>query len=155
MHSSEGLEKMIADLETIGAVDAVPASPRHPAPVPPPVTDSLEKRVLARIAAEPPRVRTDREGRVIEINPAFCSLCGFSFPEIKGRKPGSLLQGPDTEQAPVETLRNAIRTGSACETELYNYHKNGARYRVRIQVTPIHDASGELTGFEAVETRLA
>jgi len=155
MQSSEGLKKIIADLENMGALHTPPLPARRPARSGLPVAGSLKQRVLDRISAEPPRVRTDCEGRIVEINPAFCSLCGFSYPEIKGRKPVSLLQGPDTEQAPVETLRNAIRSGSACEAELFNYHKNGTRYRVRIQVTPIRDASGDLIGFEAVETKLA
>ncbi len=127
----------------------VASSPRIAPPL------SLHEAVIRRISAEPARVRTDANGHVVEINPAFSGLCGFSFTEIRGRKPGSLLQGPDTEADCVEIIRSAVRDGKSCETEMWNYHKDGSRYRVRIQIEPLVDGDGKLTGFQATETKLS
>jgi PAS domain S-box-containing protein len=157
---------MIADLEALGALDStgpsdsrqavelgadylLASSPRMRPP------DSLERAVYERIASEPPRVTTDAEGRVTEINPAFTALCGHSFAEINGRKPGSLLQGPDTDPSSVETIRQAVKNGTGCLTELVNYHKDGSRYVVRVEVSPVRDESGRLTGFRAMETKIS
>lgn len=139
--SSKGLERLASDLR------------EHAAPTHPPA--SLRARVLERIDAEPPRVETDAEGRIVAINPAFTGLCGYTFPEIRGKKPGGLLQGPETDPAEVDRLRQAIRRREPCVARLVNYHKDGSTYRVEISLEPIRAKSGELTGFRAAERRLA
>ncbi len=139
--SGPGLARLASDLR------------EHAAQVPPPV--SLRNRVLERIDAEPPRVETDAAGLIIAINPAFTGLCGYSFPEIQGKKPGSLLQGPETDPAQVDVLRQAVRKGEPCCVQLVNYHKDGSTYRVEISVEPIRDKAGALTGFRAVERKIA
>ncbi len=138
--SGPGLARLASDLR------------EHAASTPPP--DALRDRVLQRIDAEPPRVETDAEGRIVAINPAFTGLCGYSFSEVRGRKPGSLLQGPETDPAAIDVLRQGIRQGQACTTRMVNYHKNGSTYRVEIAIEPIRDDSGTVTGFRAVERKL-
>lgn len=162
------ITRMIADLEILGALEdradssasieelcelgadfLLASSPRKAVP------DTLHEKVLSRIVAEPPRVETDVEGRVVAINPAFSGLCGYTFQEIRGRKPGSMLQGEGTEPAQVEKIRAAVRKGENVVAEMVNYHKNGTPYRVKIQIDPLRDDSGVLTGFRAVEQKLA
>ena len=116
--------------------------------------DRIFESVLGRISEESPRVRTDAQGYVIQINPAFSGLCGYTFEEIRGRKPGSLLQGPETTTESVLALRNAIRSRQGCTVEMVNYHKNKTTYRVQIELTPQFNVLGELEGFEAVERKL-
>ena len=116
---------------------------------------SLLKNVLARIDSEPARVRTDANGLIVDINPAFTQLCGYRFSEIKGRKPGSMLQGKETTPESIETLRLAIKERIPCSVEMVNYHKNTSKYRVQIEFTPLWTPSGELNGFEAVERKIA
>ena len=116
--------------------------------------ERILENVLGRISAEPARVRTDAEGRITEINPAFSGLCGYQFEEIRGRKPGALLQGPETTTESVLALRNAIRSRQGCSVEMVNYHKNQTTYRVQIDLSPQFNILGELEGFEAVEHKL-
>lgn len=116
--------------------------------------NSLLKKVLARIDAEPARVRTDVNGLVVEINPAFTQLCGYRFNEIKGRKPGTMLQGEETSPESVEILRKAIKNRTPCTVELINYHKDTSKYSVLIQFRPVWSTSGELEGFEAIERKI-
>ncbi len=120
----------------------------------PPDAERLFEAVRLRISQEPARVRADLSGRVTEINPAFSGLCGYSFEEIRGRKPGSLLQGPETTPASVLALREAISTRQACSVEMINYHKNQSTYRVQIEFSPFLNDLGEVEGFEALEWRL-
>lgn len=149
MALDESVQRMIADLENLGGLGSDDKNLDNSS-----LPESVRQKVLTQIEAARPCVVTDASGRILEINPAFSGLCGFSFSEIVGRTPGSFLQGKDTEEASVEVLRWAIREGAACEVEIYNYHKDGTRYRVRIQVVPLRDASGHLTGFRATETKL-
>jgi PAS domain S-box-containing protein len=121
---------------------------RTPAPV------RLKEKVLQQIASEPARVETDSQGRLVAINPAFTVLCGYTFPEVEGRKPGSFLQGAESEPEAVQTLRDAVQNGRPCETSLVNYHKDGHAYRVHVQIEPIRDPEGLLKGFRAVEVEV-
>ena len=54
----------------------------------------------------------------------------------------------------MEWIRESVRNGEACVTEMINYHKNGARYLVRLEIEPILDEAGKITGFHAIETKL-
>jgi len=131
----EGLSRLIGDLETH-------LPPAH-----------LKQAVLSRIEMEPARVETNREGAIISVNPAFTGLCGYEFSEIKGRKPGSFLQGKKTDPKTTAILRETVKTGKSCRVEIVNYHKDGSPYLVHIAVEPIHH-NGEIIGFRAEETKL-
>jgi len=121
---------------------------RTPAPA------HLKAKVLERISAEPACIETDPQGCIVAINPAFTALCGYTFREVVGRKPGSFLQGKDSEKDAIFALREALLKGEASETELVNYHKDGHAYRVRVHIEPIRDAMGNLLGFRAVEVKV-
>ena len=116
--------------------------------------ERIFEAVLDRISQEPARVRTDANGHVVDINPAFSGLCGYTFEEIRGRKPGSLLQGSATTEDSILALRNAIRSRKSCGVEMVNYHKNQSTYRVQIELSPRFNLLGELEGFEALERKL-
>jgi PAS domain S-box-containing protein len=119
-----------------------------------PAPTGMKANILRRIAAEPARVETDAAGGIVAVNPAFTAMCGYSFAEIRGRKPGSFLQGADTDPTAVDRLRQAIRHGTFCEEDLVNYHKDGSAYRVRISIEAIRDSDGTVSGYRAVEREL-
>ncbi len=129
-------------------------------PLPPPPAE-VKARLLASLGDPPARaepeaiVVTDPAGLVEWVNPAFTQLCGYTLEELKGRKPGRLLQGPATEPAPVERLRAALQSRSACRETLVNYHKDGTPYRVDIRLTPILDDAGQPCWFVAQERKVS
>ncbi len=114
-------------------------------------SDDLRDRVLGLVALVAPRVWTDVCGHVTRVNSAFTGLCGYTFSEIAGRKPGHLLQGEGTDPETIESLRRALREAREHHTEMLNYHKDGTPYWVKIHVTPVYDESGTLAGFQAEE----
>jgi PAS domain S-box-containing protein len=138
--SDPGTDRLIDALRSVVEDESAPAS--------------LHSRVFDRIDIEPARVETDVSGRITAINPAFSKLCGYGFAEIQGRRPGSFLQGPETEESEVLRIRQAIRAGLPVDSELTNYHKDGSPYRVRIVISPVENVTGQLVGFRAVETKL-
>jgi PAS domain S-box-containing protein len=146
---NERLRQVVAELtESLANLTLSTTSMRLPA-------EELRGDLLARIAAEPARVTTDRDGLLETINPAFTEMCGYRIEELRGRKPGHLLQGPDSDPAAIATLRAAIYSGTACEVELVNYHKDGSPYRVHILLEPVRDDRGILVGFRAIERKIA
>jgi PAS domain S-box-containing protein len=86
---------------------------------------------------------TDGEGLTTWVNPAFTRITGFSFEDIRGKKPGHLLQGPDTAQASVEYMRQSIRQRQDCVLELINYKKNGEKFWVNLSIASIENSQGE------------
>lgn len=95
---------------------------------------------------------TDRSGRIEYVNQSFQTLTGYSPEEVLGRKPGSFLQGQGTDPQDAARLATAIRDGLSCSTEILNYTRHGKPYWITMQITPIHDASGQLVRFISVQT---
>lgn len=96
-------------------------------------------------------VITDALGRVDWVNPAFEITTGYSLGEVRGRTPGSVLQGPDTDQDAVARIRAAIREGHSVSEELLNYSKAGATYWITLNLTPVRDANGVLERYISVQ----
>ena len=125
------------------------------------VPANLKKQILSAVDAllvdaEPDAmVVTNAAGLIEWINPAFTVLCGYTLAELRGRKPGQLLQGPGTDQAAVARIRAAVNGKCACEETLVNYHKDGSLYRVKLNLTPILDDDQQPLWFIAKEQKLA
>jgi PAS domain S-box-containing protein len=115
----------------------------------------LKERVMVATEPRAARVVTDASCGIVCISPAFSDLCGYHLDEIKGKTPGSFLQGVGTDPAAVEVFRDAIRRQEECEVTLLNYHKCGSPYWVNIQMTPIYETSGDLAGYTALEEKLS
>jgi PAS domain S-box-containing protein len=114
----------------------------------------LRARIMAAIENEPGLVLTDREGFVVGVNDAFTAMCGYRLDEIVAKKPGRLLQGPETFAKAARAMSEAVHAGRGCEQDILNYRRDGEPYWVRIKITPLHSADGELKGFAAVERKL-
>jgi PAS domain S-box-containing protein len=80
---------------------------------------------------------TDTHGRVRWVNRGVVVLCGYDLAELHGLRPGSVLQGPDTDRNTVAQLRTAIANRRPCSVTLLNYHKSGEPYLALIDVTPL------------------
>ena len=118
---------------------------------------ALKTRILGSLSARPPRVApvamvvTDGRGLTEWVNPAFTAMCGYSFAELRGRKPGHLLQGPDTDPAALDRIRAAVTARRSCCETVVNYHRNGSRYLADISITPILDDDDQHVWFAAKE----
>jgi diguanylate cyclase (GGDEF)-like protein/PAS domain S-box-containing protein len=93
----------------------------------------------------------DRAGRVEWCSPSFERLSGYSLAELRGRTPGSVLQGAETDPATVALIREAIASYRPIRTEILNYTKSGAPYWIELAITPVFSADGTLTHFMSVE----
>lgn len=124
------------------------------------VPAGLRARILAAADATPQEkepdalVVTDAAGRVIWVNAAFEKLCGRPLVDMAGRKPGQVLQGPQTDPATVAKIRAALAARQPCRAELVNYHADGSSYRVDAQIVPVLDDEGRPLWFVARERRI-
>lgn len=128
-------------------------------PVRPPA--GLKTSILNVLGVPLPRpepealVVTNASGLLEWVNPAFTAMCGYTLDELRGRKPGHLLQGPDTDPAAVNRIRESLRARRACRETLVNYHKDGTSYRADVRIMPVLDDEGQPLWFVARERLLA
>ncbi|MDJ0863529.1 MAG: PAS domain-containing protein [Gammaproteobacteria bacterium] len=87
---------------------------------------------------------------MIFVNPGFERLTGYRAAEALNKNCG-FLQGRDSRQAELDILREALRKGKPCIVTLRNYRKDGSMFWNELSMSPVHDNSGELTHFVAVQ----
>ena len=114
--------------------------------------DELAKLSLVANHTENLVVITDAEGRTEWVNPAFEARTGFTLGELRGRKPGHLLQGAESDPGTIREIRQAVRDGQSIRTELLNYTRTGDPYWVQLQITPIRNSHGEVEQYVSVQT---
>lgn len=113
-----------------------------------------DNTVFAALVVEHVRdgiVLTDARGLVVWINPAFTRMSGYDLADIRGRRPGDVLQGPLTTPESRTALAGAIRERVARTVEIVNYSRAGHAYIAQIDLAPIFDADGKLSYFVAIQ----
>ncbi len=113
-----------------------------------------EVRKLALVAQKTENgvIITDANGLTEWVNEGFTRISGYSLDEVKGKKPGSVLQGPETDLATIDLMYNHINKGKEFHTEILNYTKYGQKYWLRLDVQPVFDSKGRLQRFIAIQT---
>jgi len=108
---------------------------------------------LAPIAASTTNavVVTDLAGRIEWVNEGFTRTTGYVLSEAIGRKPGHFLQGPDTDPAVVAYMRSRLAADLGFSVEILNYSKTGRSYWNSIDVQPLLDSEGRVTGYMAIQ----
>jgi PAS domain S-box-containing protein len=114
-----------------------------------------ENRVLAKVAEETINavVLTDVQGKTTWVNKMFTQISGYRLDEVKGRSPGSVLQGEDSDPQTIRDISNALKDKQGFNTEILNYHKNGTPYWLQINCQPLHEQN-KLVGFMAIQTNI-
>jgi len=97
-------------------------------------------------------ILTDREGQITWVNEGFERISEYKLHEVLGRKPGSFLQGPETEAKTLAYMKRCIMQSQPFRTEVLNYSKSGRKYWLDIEVMPIRDDLGEINGFMAIQS---
>ena len=92
---------------------------------------------------------TDRNGKILSANKAFCTASGHALEEVMGKTPAFLKSG----KHPPEFYRDLWRTvlsGRVWQGEVTNRRKDGAPYDEDVTITPVHDSGGQISHFIAV-----
>jgi len=95
-------------------------------------------------------VITDRAGNIEYVNPKFTRVTGYSLAEVLGRNPRIWNSG-ETSQEVYENLWNTITAGGEWHGEFHNRTKNGELYWESAAISPIRDATGNITHFLSVK----
>ena len=91
-------------------------------------------------------VITDKEGSIQYVNPAFESLTGYRFSEVKGKTPRVVKSGKH-DGSFYKELWQTILSGSTFRNMFINKKKNGELYYEEQTITPLVDDHGRITHF--------
>ena len=119
------------------------------------VEAEMEKLALVVERTSNGMMITDKNGYVEWINQGFTKLSGYTLEELAGRKPGHILQGPDTDHNTVKRIGEALSRKTGIHVELVNYHKSGYRYWLELDIEPIFDDAGKLINYISVENDIS
>ncbi|TFW10083.1 EAL domain-containing protein [Oxalobacteraceae bacterium OM1] len=111
--------------------------------------ESLRLRDRALQASVNAIVIAALDGSIEYANPAFERITGFSVEESLGRN-CRFLQGEDTEQPGLTTIRNAVRQRREVSALLRNYRKDGSLFWNDLHIAPVRDPAGNVTHFVGV-----
>lgn len=116
-------------------------------------TDIEQTKLLSIIAEKTDNavIITDINGHILWVNQGFTKISGYTLEEVKGKKPGHILQGKDTNPETVARIRQKILEKVSFREEILNYHKNGTPYWIQLNITPVFNEKQELTHFIAFE----
>lgn len=98
-----------------------------------------------------PVVICDAGGEIEWANKSFLEMSGHEMDEIIGRKPGSFLQGKETNPETVSYLKERISKGLPFNCEITNYSKSGEKYWVNVNGQALYNKEGEVIKFFAIE----
>ena len=113
--------------------------------------EEIQKLALVAERTSNGVVIANSDGRVEWVNEAYTRLTGYTLKEIEGKEPGSLLQGPETDQAVVAQIEERLRAAQPVQAELLNYHKTGRKYWVAMKIEPICSSDGSVERYVSVQ----
>ena len=99
---------------------------------------------------------TDRNGVLVDVNPAFERIYGFKREEAIGQKPGIVRSGktgPEVYRGMWLALLDP--TLGRWSGEIVNADRSGREHPVFLTITALRDATGEITHFLGVATDLS
>lgn len=108
-------------------------------------------------------ISTDAEGTIRTVNAGAVSMLGYTADELVDKQTPAILHGPAEVVARAKLLSQELgrgvepqfevfvakarRSGGSDENDWTYIRKDGSRFPVRLSITPMTDAQGNLTGF--------
>lgn len=88
--------------------------------------------------------------KILYVNNAFTKLTGYTADEVIGKTP-RIFQGPKTDRAVLDQLKEHLKKWEPCEATLLNYKKNGEEFWIHMSITPVADEKGWFTHWISIE----
>ncbi len=87
---------------------------------------------------------------LVYVNPAFERTTGYPAAEAVGRN-CRFLQGPDTDPAAVQRIRDALAAQEHLVLTLLNYRRDGTAFWNELSISPVYDGTGALTHYVGIQ----
>jgi PAS domain S-box-containing protein len=105
----------------------------------------LDGSALAMVVTDP-RLP---DNPIVYVNDAFVSLTGHRREAVIGKN-WRIFNGPETDDATLRQLDEALAQEEETETVLLHYRAGGTPFWNHLIVAPVHDEAGTLTAFMAI-----
>ncbi len=89
--------------------------------------------------------------RIEWVNESFTRSLGYTLEEVQGRRPSEVLHGAGTSSETLAALDREIEAGRNFRGEILNYAKDGSIRWLEIDVQPLSDAAGRVTGYMGLQ----
>ncbi|MFZ5483470.1 MAG: diguanylate cyclase domain-containing protein [Pseudomonadota bacterium] len=90
----------------------------------------------------------DADNHIVDVNPAFTRLTGYSAEEVRGRNPRILASG-ETRPDLYRELWHALQTTGHWQGELWNRHKTGRVFPKLVSISTVRGRAGAIEYFIA------
>ncbi|HEY7165691.1 MAG TPA: sigma 54-interacting transcriptional regulator [Candidatus Binatia bacterium] len=87
---------------------------------------------------------------ILFVNPAFCEMTGYAPGEVLGKTP-RILQGPESNRAMLQRLRETLARGEPFSGETVNYRKDRTEYYVEWDISPVRSNDGRIEYFLSIQ----
>jgi PAS domain S-box-containing protein len=114
------------------------------------VEQQLRVQSSALEAAANGIILTDKAGKILFANKAFCAMTGHDLEGILGQTT-SFIESDKCEADFAREFRKTIFAGRVWHGELINRRKDGTLYNEEMTITPLRESNGEVSHFIAVK----
>jgi diguanylate cyclase (GGDEF)-like protein/PAS domain S-box-containing protein len=94
---------------------------------------------------------TDAQGKIIEVNEAFCRITGYSRQEVIGKSP-SILKSGRQDAAFYQAMWQALQSEGVWSGEIWNRRKSGEVHPEILNISAVHDAQGVTQQYVALSS---
>lgn len=92
---------------------------------------------------------TDRNEKIISVNPTFCEITGYAASDVLGQTPRMLASGRHDSEF-YQKLWEQLMSRGVWRGEVWNRRHNGQIYPEWLTVSTVRDEQGEITNYVAV-----
>ncbi len=93
---------------------------------------------------------TDKQGKIVYVNPAFTSLTGYTVSSAVGKTMAILKSGVQGK-AFYHRLWSTILAGKVWRGEIVNRRRDGSLYNEEMTITPVYGSSREINHFIVIK----
>ncbi|WP_152040526.1 PAS domain-containing protein [Salinigranum salinum] len=108
--------------------------------------DELERRALDAVDAGVVISEATEDTPIVYVNEGFTRMTGYDPDEVIGSN-CRFLQGEETDERPVASMRKGIAEERETSVVLRNYRKDGTVFWNEVEITPVRDDDDEVTHF--------
>jgi PAS domain S-box-containing protein len=94
-----------------------------------------------------------KDNPIIDCNPAFEVITGYTRAEVLGRN-ARFLQQDDVDKEILDQLRAALERAQHITVVIKNYRKDGSTFWNELSVSPVYDEDDRLTHFIGIQNNV-
>src|SRR5262245_52960318 len=93
---------------------------------------------------------TNQEGNIEWVNDGFNRISGHALSHVVSKPPGTVVLGGTPNPKTLQQIRSGLSTRKAFTVEMLCSHKNGHRFWLSVNFTPVFDGRDRITNFIGV-----